>query len=853
MATFSNSLVNNVLPLTGMNFSSIYSDGINSIGGSSAGLWYSPNNTNWDITNISSGTISSLSVVGQNAVCCSRSSTGLYYSTGNGWSTWIQSNKKDDSFNNIFMIDTYAVACSASNRGLWCSVDRGVNWTNPVTTGNFIKAFGVYDAVNGVYKFVACVAFSGSLPGGIYYVNASNSSFETWTTSSSSGINLLKFNDLYMVGQNAIVTTTTSSSLATTPANIFYSIDYGATWTQTSTATGVLNSLFNTVIMTSTIAVAGSANSGIWKSTDNGINWTKKSDLLNNSKVFVSYDEPLLMFASQASSTTILKSIDAGETWSVTSSLSAETIFAIGSTVLYGISSSSSRGGLMYSTDTGDSLTQANKSVASIYSICVSSTNSVATINPSGIIYSSNNGASWSSITEMGSSVISLSSAMVGNNVIICNFNGSPFYSTNGGSSYIQASTTSGTIAGNPNFVCMDGTNACLCASNNATSSTTGIWWSSDSGATWTQSTTNTSGTFNFIQIKGSNAIACSNNSTGIWYSINSGKTFTRSNSFNTSSFINVKMYGNIAVSGRTSGQLNYSSDYGVSWFQSSHTASGWIIHGFNNDGTCVVAGGRSTTGGLIYSTSSPLGATWTLSTSQSSITSIGFPYAIVWGYQVLACGSNGSTYYSNDTGATYNPTNLTGKTYSSIAFAYTSEITGYSVVGGINLLSYSSDAPCFNENTTLLTSNNTYQSIKLLTTNDYLQTYKEGLKKIKYIKSFKHIANLNDSLYCMYKMKETDFIISGGHSILLDELLKEEKEKQFFLYNFNGKIHDKYLLLSCVSDKFEKITDTSFTLYHIVLENDDETKNYGIYANGGILTESIPEKYYNEHCKNII
>jgi hypothetical protein len=143
---------------------------------------------------------------------------------------------------------------------------------------------------------------------------------------------------------------------------------------------------------------------------------------------------------------------------------------------------------------------------------------------------------------------------------------------------------------------------------------------------------------------------------------------------------------------------------------------------------------------------------------------------------------------------------------------------------------------------------------ISLLKENDILKTYKDGDKKIKYIKSF-FIYNDSDSpLNTMYKMKNSDFIITGGHSILVDELDEDEKHAQKKLYDFENKLYDKYFNLACVSKLFEKIEEKKkFILYHVVLENDDETKNYGIYANGGILTDSLSEKYFNRQCKNII
>jgi hypothetical protein len=52
--------------------------------------------------------------------------------------------------------------------------------------------------------------------------------------------------------------------------------------------------------------------------------------------------------------------------------------------------------------------------------------------------------------------------------------------------------------------------------------------------------------------------------------------------------------------------------------------------------------------------------------------------------------------------------------------------------------------------------------------------------------------------------------------------------------------------LLAYASDKFEKITNIfEFELWHFVLENDDESKNYGIYITDGILSESCSEKAF--------
>ena len=64
--------------------------------------------------------------------------------------------------------------------------------------------------------------------------------------------------------------------------------------------------------------------------------------------------------------------------------------------------------------------------------------------------------------------------------------------------------------------------------------------------------------------------------------------------------------------------------------------------------------------------------------------------------------------------------------------------------------------------------------------------------------------------------------------------------EKLNEYYKCDMKIEDKYKLIAYYdTDNFEEYNEVGiFNIYHIVLENDDVYKNYGIYANG-ILVES--------------
>ena len=94
------------------------------------------------------------------------------------------------------------------------------------------------------------------------------------------------------------------------------------------------------------------------------------------------------------------------------------------------------------------------------------------------------------------------------------------------------------------------------------------------------------------------------------------------------------------------------------------------------------------------------------------------------------------------------------------------------------------------------------------------------------------------------YKELFEDLILTGCHSILVDEFVsKLQRDKAT---EVNGKVYitDNRYRLPAVADEraipYEK--EGEFTIYHIALDNDDYYMNYGIYANG-LLVESCSQK----------
>jgi alpha-tubulin suppressor-like RCC1 family protein len=169
---------------------------------------------------------------------------------------------------------------------------------------------------------------------------------------------------------------------------------------------------------------------------------------------------------------------------------------------------------------------------------------------------------------------------------------------------------------------------------------------------------------------------------------------------------------------------------------------------------------------------------------------------------------------------------------------------------------------PCFNETTKILGLNNNleeeYFPIEKLKIGDIVKTYKHGYRKIKIIFHNKMLNNPKIFSECMYKMEKTDnneliedLIVTGGHSILVDDLEDNKEKNEEFFGSETPTIDNKFLLLSAVSNKFNLINESKiFTYYHIILENDDDDdRRYGIWANG-ILTETPSMNYYNNKIK---
>jgi len=168
----------------------------------------------------------------------------------------------------------------------------------------------------------------------------------------------------------------------------------------------------------------------------------------------------------------------------------------------------------------------------------------------------------------------------------------------------------------------------------------------------------------------------------------------------------------------------------------------------------------------------------------------------------------------------------------------------------------------CFKEDSKILClvdNEEKYIPIQHIKVGDLVKTYLHGYKKVELVGSSRlhnsgNGERVKDKLYKYtqenYPELTEEFVITGGHSILVDELSEQQKTETGAYWKIFHKTDDKYRLLSVVNDKaIPYEIPGEFNIYHIALESDNDLLNYGIYANG-LLVESCNKRILTK-CMN--
>ena len=157
----------------------------------------------------------------------------------------------------------------------------------------------------------------------------------------------------------------------------------------------------------------------------------------------------------------------------------------------------------------------------------------------------------------------------------------------------------------------------------------------------------------------------------------------------------------------------------------------------------------------------------------------------------------------------------------------------------------------CFLEGSKILCHVNgmdVYLPIETINPGMLVKTHLSGYKAVSLIgksqlQNPSHDERIQDRLYkCSpsnYSELTDDLYITGCHSILVDIMTDDQREKT---NEYLGRIfitEDKYRLMACVDERAEPwVSEGPYTIWHMALENENTRMNYGVWANG-LLVET--------------
>jgi hypothetical protein len=210
--------------------------------------------------------------------------------------------------------------------------------------------------------------------------------------------------------------------------------------------------------------------------------------------------------------------------------------------------------------------------------------------------------------------------------------------------------------------------------------------------------------------------------------------------------------------------------------------------------------------------------------------------------FDQFTTATNKAYYYHNVLASNGSP--ATNTTFTSAGFNSSQEINSTEPI------------TCFKEDTKILT-NKGYIPIQNLRKGDLIKTLLHNYVPIVMIgkKDIHHPAKterIKDQLYkCThseYPEIFEDLVLTGCHSILVDEFANDEQKEKTIEVNKIIYITDNNYRLPACADHRASVYEHpgTYTIYHIALENDDYYMNYGIYANG-LLVETCSKRYLKE------
>jgi uncharacterized protein (TIGR03437 family) len=588
---------------------------------------------------------------------------GVYRTTDNG-ANWVPvSNGLNNISVKVLGGSGTALFAGTFNKGLYRTTDNGANWV-PVNNGLIGSAVKTL-AVNGMALFAGTtdglyrttdsgnnwVAVNNGIPGNVT-VNALGVSGTTVFAGTSFGLYLtLNNGDLWLklvnnglpsnVIINALRVSGTTVFAGTQGQGVYRTVDNGVNWTQVNN--GLNNIDVRAFAVSGTMLFAGSFGGGVYRTTNNGANWTQVNKGLTNTIVYALAVNGTALFAGTFGGA-VYRTLDNGENWApvyngLTSESSIVNALTVSGTALF----AGTFGGVYRTTDNGNSWMPVNSGLnyISVQAIAVAGETLFAGTSSSGVFILAEAELVWSeSNAGLGSKQIN-TAIVSGSQTIVGTFGGGVYRSGNRGDNW--APSNSG-LPPSADVKAFSRHNSTLFAGLNGE----GVFVSVDDGGSWAARANGLGNQqVNALTSDGLRLVAGTEG--GVYRSIDSGANWSLANNGITRQKILSLLATPSGLYAGTDLGLFRSTNGGASWtpINTGLTDLYIVSLGVAPNGTTIFAG---TTSGVYRSTNN--GSNWSKLTSglPDRVTALTFTTT---GTKLLA-GTVYGFYISEDNGANW-------------------------------------------------------------------------------------------------------------------------------------------------------------------------------------------------------